>query len=144
MNFLGDENRTKKVNKLDWSALSKTYQRSLFDLYCKLIAFRKSSPAIRSDNIDFFHHDSDTHILTYHRWFDEPSDLVVVIFNFSTKNQQGYRFINWPKNGRWKEVISQVEIQIDKNEFQIDLKSYEFKIFVFEEWGLLVFIFLEN
>jgi hypothetical protein len=46
---------------------------------------------------------------------------------------EDYRIINWPKNGRWQEVISQMEIQIDKNELQIDLKSYQFKIFVFKE-----------
>jgi len=130
--FLGDENRTKKINKLDWSAVSKPCQRSLFDLYCKLIAFRKSSSAIKSDNIHFFYQDSDKHILAHYRWFNEPNDLVVVIFNFSTNDQQNYCVINWPKNGRWKEVISQIEIQIDKNELQIDLKSYESKIFVFQ------------
>jgi 1,4-alpha-glucan branching enzyme len=130
MNILGDENRTKKVNKLDWSARTKTSQRSLFNLYCKLIAFRKSSSAIRSDNISFFHHDSDHHILAYHRWSTEPNNSVVVLFNFSTDDQQSYRIMNWPKNGRWQELMNEIDIQIDENEFQIDLKSYESKIFV--------------
>jgi 1,4-alpha-glucan branching enzyme len=131
--FLGDENRTKKVNKLDWSLLSKTSEHSLFDLYCKLIAFRKSSSALKSDNIVFFHQDSNNHILAYYRWSNETNELVVVIFNFSINDQQTYCVTDWPKNGRWQEVISQMEIQIDKNELEINLKSYEYKIFVIKE-----------
>jgi 1,4-alpha-glucan branching enzyme len=128
--FLGDENRTNKVNKIDWSSLSKTSERSLFDLYRKLIAFRKSSSAIKSNNIHFFHQDSDKHILAYDRSSNETNELVVVIFNFSTNDQLAYCVTNWPKTGRWQEVISQVEIQIDKKELEIDLKSYEYKIFL--------------
>ncbi|CAF4003573.1 unnamed protein product [Adineta steineri] len=112
----GDEDRTRKINKIDWSLLTKTSQRSLFELYRKLIAFRKSSSAIKSDNVNFLCHDSDTYIVAYHRWY-----------------RQTYCINNWPKNGRWQELISQSEIQIDNNEFNIDLKSYVFKIFAFKD-----------
>ena len=128
--FSGDENRTTKVNKIEWTLLSKTSQRSLFELYRQLIVFRKSSSALKSDNINFFHHDSDKHILAHHRWSSDTNELVVVVFNFSTNDQYTYCVPDWPKNGRWQELISQVEIQIDKNELQLDLKSYEFKIFI--------------
>ncbi|CAF0984632.1 unnamed protein product [Adineta steineri] len=113
----GDEDRTRKINKIDWSLLTKTSQRSLFELYRKLIAFRKSSSAIKSDNVNFLCHDSDTYIVAYHRWY-----------------RQTYCINNWPKNGRWQELISQSEIQIDNNEFNIDLKSYVFKIFAFKDY----------
>ncbi|CAF0930609.1 unnamed protein product [Adineta steineri] len=97
--ILGDKDPTRKIN---WSLLTKTSQRSLFELYRKLIAIRKSSLAIKSDNVTFLY-------------------------------QQAYSINNWPKNGRWQELISQSEIQIDNNEFSIDLKSYEFKIFAFKD-----------
>ncbi|CAF4051996.1 unnamed protein product, partial [Adineta steineri] len=129
----GDEDRTRKINKIDWSLLTKTSQRSLFELYRKLIAFRKSSSAIKSDNVNFLCHDSDTYIVAYHRWCNENNESIVALFNLSLKDQQAYSINNWPKNGRWQELISQSEIQIDNNEFSIDLKSYEFKIFAFKD-----------
>lgn len=89
--------------------------------------------AVKSDNIHFFYEDSDKHILACNRWSIEVNDLVVVIFNFSTKDQENYHITDWPRNGRWQEIISQVETQIDKNQLQIDLKSYEAKIFVFKQ-----------
>ncbi|CAF1408968.1 unnamed protein product [Adineta steineri] len=129
----GDEDRTRKINKIDWSLLTKTSQRSLFELYRKLITFRKSSSAIKSDNVTFLCHDSDKHIVAYHRWSNENNESIVALFNLSLKDQQTYSINNWPKNGRWQELISQSEIQIHNNEFNIDLKSYEFKIFAFKD-----------
>lgn len=129
----GDDNRTKKVNKLDWSARTKALQQSLSDLYYQLITFRKSSSAIKSDNVHFFHHDSDHHITAYHRWANESNDSVVVLFNFSTEDKRNYRINNWPKNGRWQEVIpDQMEMHIDENHRHLDLKSYGYQIFVFK------------
>ncbi|CAF4379975.1 unnamed protein product [Adineta steineri] len=51
--ILGDKDPTRKIN---WSLLTKTSQRSLFELYRKLIAIRKSSLAIKSDNVTFLCH----------------------------------------------------------------------------------------
>ncbi|CAF4390748.1 unnamed protein product, partial [Adineta steineri] len=118
----GDEDRTRKINKIDWSLLTKTSQRSLFELYRKLITFRKSSSAIKSDNVTFLCHDSDKHIVAYHRWSNENNESIVALFNLSLKDQQTYSINNWPKNGRWQELISQSEIQIHNNEFNIDFK----------------------
>ncbi|UJR29200.1 hypothetical protein I4U23_010414 [Adineta vaga] len=130
--ILGNENRTKKINKLDWSALSKSSQQSLFNLHQRLIAFRKTSLALKSNNIDFFHCHFEEHFIAYHRWSDEINDLVVVVLNFSTKDQQNYCILDWRKNGLWYELISQTEIEIEQNELQINLKSYESKIFVWK------------
>ena len=130
---LGDDNRTKKMNKIDWSARTKALQRSLSDLYCQLIAFRKSSSAIKSDNVHFFHHDSDHHITAYHRWSNESDESVVVLFNFSIQDKRDYCITNWPKNGRWQEVISdEIQKEINDNKLHLDFKSYEYKIFVFK------------
>lgn len=132
--LLGNENRTKEVKKINWSSLTKTSHRSLWDLYRKLISFRRSSVAIRSDNLRFFHHDAEAHILAYHRWTDEPNQSVIVIYNLSIKDQQNYAVRNWPKNGTWKEYFSETNIQIDQStELQIDLKSYQYQIFVLQE-----------
>ncbi len=55
---------------------------------------------MKLNNIDFFLQDSDKHILAHYRWLNEPNNLVVVIFNFSTKDQQACCILNWPKHGR--------------------------------------------
>ncbi|CAF0719246.1 unnamed protein product [Adineta steineri] len=130
--IIGNENRTKKINKLDWSARLKPDQYSLLDCYHRLISLRKSSSAIQSKNINFFHQNFEKHIVAYYRWSDETNEVVVAVFNFSMKDQQNYFITNWPKNGQWQEVIGQTDIQINKNELEIDLKSYESKIFVFK------------
>jgi len=50
------------------------------------------------------------------------------------EDQQNYSFLNWPKVGLWKELFSQTTIEIDQpNELTIDLKSYEYRIFIFEK-----------
>ena len=134
MMILGNENRTKSVKKIDWTSAIKINQRSLFELNRKLISFRKSSEAIKSNNIKFFHCDSKTHILGYSRWSNESDESIVVLLNFSMKDQQNYSFLNWPKVGLWKELFSQTTIEIDQsNELMIDLKSYEYRIFLFEK-----------
>ncbi|CAF1161234.1 unnamed protein product, partial [Didymodactylos carnosus] len=51
----GTENKSKTVNKLEWSLLQNELNHSLFDTYRTLIELRKRSQAIRGDNIEFFH-----------------------------------------------------------------------------------------
>ena len=56
-----------------------------------------------------------------------------MIFNFSIVDQPGCRIVDWPKTGWWHETLTGIELEIIDSHLEIDLKSYEAKVFVFRK-----------
>ena len=84
--------------KIAWPLLEKDLNHDLFEYYKGLIALRKQSPALQSDNIEFFHENPDSEVLAYLRWHGQD-ERVVIIANFSNQYLAGYRVLNFPASG---------------------------------------------
>lgn len=115
--------------KIAWALLERVLNQNLFESYKHLIALRKQSLALQSDNIEFFYENPDAKVLAYVRWH-EQGERVVVVANFSDQSLTGYRVSNFPAAGTWSQLMgSEVEAADD---LVIDLAVSEAKVFVFK------------
>ena len=103
--------------------------RDLFEYYQKLIALRKQSLALQSDNIEFFYENADDKVLAYTRW-DEQNSRVVVVANFSNQNLTRYQIPDFPTAEYWQDWFLKREVEVGKDGLVTDLPSYTAKIFV--------------
>ncbi|MBD1924366.1 alpha amylase C-terminal domain-containing protein [Microcoleus sp. FACHB-831] len=116
-------------NKLNWSILKHEANRSLLEDYKTLIALRKQTPALQTENIEFFHENSEAKVLGYVRWNDEGS-RVVVVANFSDKSLMDYKIPNFPAAGTWHECTSSYDVESREDGVTIMLPEYEAAVFV--------------
>jgi len=125
------ECKTKTIdqNKIDWQLLANEANRGLLDYYRGLIALRRQSPALQTDNISFFHENQEEKVLGYVRWNDEGSRVVVLV-NLSGRNLEGYRIESIPENGVWHEWTSNQDVEVNDGALVYDLPEYEARIFV--------------
>lgn len=122
--------KTIESAKLDWSLLKNDGNRSLFEFIQGLVALRKQTHALYTNNIDFFHDDRDSKVLSYVRWNDEGS-RVVVIANFSDRYLADYDVTNFPKDGTWHEWTYDYDVEVNDATLTLDLPEYEAKVLVF-------------
>ena len=115
--------------KIAWPLLEKDLNQNLFEAYKHLIALRKKSMAIQSDNIEFFHENPDSKVLAYLRWHGEDQ-RVVIVANLSNQYLGGYRVPNFPASGTWRELMGSEVVADDS--LTIDLPEYEAKVFVYQ------------
>jgi len=116
-------------NKLEWPLLNYELNRSLFEYYKSLIALRKQTPALQTENIDFFHESADSKVLAYVRW-NEQGSRTVIVANFSGRYLTKYRVPNFPVTGTWYEWLTNSEVEAGEDGLVIDLPEYEAKVFV--------------
>jgi 1,4-alpha-glucan branching enzyme len=114
--------------KIAWSLLEKDQNRDLFEYYKKMIALRKQNPALQSDNIDFLNENVEAKMLTYMRWHEEGS-RVVVVANFSKQSFNGYHS-HFPSKGKWHEWTENYDVEVGENGIIFDIESYQAKVFV--------------
>ena len=112
--------------KIAWPLLEKDLNHDLFEYYACLIALRKQSPALQSDNIEFFHENADAKVLAYVRWH-ETGNRVTVVVNFSDHSLDGYRVPNLPAPGMWQELMGKA-IEADVEGIILDLPAYTAKV----------------
>ncbi len=117
--------------KIAWPLLERDLNRDLFECYKKLIALRKQSIALQSDNIEFFHENPDSKVLAYERLHDQ-GERVVVVANFSDQSLSGYQVPNFPATGTWSELMSNSEVEVAEDGLALDLPEYEAKVFVYQ------------
>jgi 1,4-alpha-glucan branching enzyme len=122
------ENVTKPQN-INWSLLSSDQNHDLFEYYQKLIALRQQTPALQSDNIQFFYENAENKVLAYTRW-DEQNSHVVVVANFSDQNLNQYKISDFPTAEYWRDWVDNREVESTENGLFADLPSYTAKIFV--------------
>ena len=94
-----------------------------------MIALRKKSIAIQSNNIEFFDENPDSKVLAYFRWHGQDQ-RVVIIANFSNQYLAGYRVQKFSASGTWRELIDS-EVLADDS-LTIDLPEYEAKEFMYQ------------
>ncbi|UBF26504.1 DUF3459 domain-containing protein [Kovacikia minuta CCNUW1] len=138
--WMGDEfgqntHKTQTVsepNPLDWSLLKQDWNRDLFQFYQHLIALRKQTPALLTENIEFFHENQESQVLVYTRWNDTGS-RVVVIANLSDEPMPGYTLSNFPCNGIWHEWVKSTDVEIGSDRPTIGLDKWEAKALILRE-----------
>lgn len=116
-------------NKLNWSLLDHELNRDLWEYYKMLIQLRKGNRALHTENIEFFHEDTQAKVLAYSRW-DDNGARVVVVANFSHQFLLDHHIPNFPASGIWHEYISNFDIKVGDEKTQISLPEYEARVFV--------------
>jgi 1,4-alpha-glucan branching enzyme len=115
--------------KIDWSLLDNDENQSLLDFVRGLTTLRKQTHALYTNNIDFFHDDSEAKVLAYVRWNTEGSQ-VAVLANCSAHYLADYTVKNFPQGGTWHEWTHDYDINVDGTELTLDLPEYEAKVLV--------------
>jgi 1,4-alpha-glucan branching enzyme len=115
--------------KLDWSLLKNDANSSLLELVRGLIALRKQTHALFTNNINFFHDDPESQVLAYVRWNSEGS-RVAVVANCSGSYLADYTVKNFPQSGTWHEWVHDYDVTVDGAELTLDLPEYEAKVLV--------------
>ena len=118
-------------NKLEWPILKHDLNRGLFEYYKGLIALRQQTPALQTENIDFFHENLDAKVLAYVRWND-AGNRVVVVANFSEESLRGYKVTNFPAAGTWHEYMDNSEVEAGEDGLVIDLPDHGAKVLVWQ------------
>ncbi|MBD2494378.1 alpha-amylase family glycosyl hydrolase [Nostoc sp. FACHB-280] len=137
MLWMGDEfgeyqQKSKSVTqpkKINWSLLANDQNRELFQHYQKLIALRQQTPALQSDNIEFFYTDTQAQVLAYIRW-DEQGSQVAVVINFSEQHLTDYLIPNFPIAESWCDCFDNSQVQVNEDNLVTNIPSYTAKIFI--------------
>ncbi|MEC4806154.1 MAG: alpha-amylase family glycosyl hydrolase [Jaaginema sp. PMC 1079.18] len=114
---------------MDWTFLKNDLNCNLLDYYKGLIHLRKTNPALRTDNLDFFYEDPEAKVLAYTRWNDE-GDRVVVVANFSDQFLGEYHVPHFPTSGTWHEWTLDYHVEVHDNQLVFDLGPWEAQIFL--------------
>lgn len=122
--------KTTESVKIEWGLLGNDLNRNLFEYYKGLTNLRKHNHALYTENIDFFHENSEAKVLAYTRWNDEGS-RVVVVANFSENFLAGYRVDNFPAAGKWHEWTGNYDLESGED-MLLDIGPYEAKVFVWQ------------
>ncbi len=115
--------------KITWSLLANNQNQDLWEYYKKLIALRRQTPALQSDNIEFFHENADTKVLGYIRWH-ECGSLIVVVANFSDQHLSTSHIPEFPTINSWRDWFTDSEVEVGHSGMIADLPSHTAKIFI--------------
>lgn len=113
--------------KLDWTLLDNDENRDLLEYVRGLTSLRKTTYALFTNNIDFFHDNPDEKVLAYVRWNDDGSQ-VVVLANCSAQYLADYTVPNFPKPGTWHEWTHDYDITVEGDSITLDLAEFEAKV----------------
>jgi 1,4-alpha-glucan branching enzyme len=117
--------------KIAWPLLQEAPNQELFQYYKHLIALRKQSPALQSDQIEFFHQNLDNNVLGYQRW-DNSGSVVVVIVSFCEQPLKNYLISNFPHGDRWQEWTKRYYVHPTRQQLTLDLEPLDAQVFVLE------------
>jgi pullulanase len=133
-----DEGTGRRVlpRPLHWKFFNDRIGHTLFDLYRRLIAFRKNSPALRSPhfypqswepwqtrfNPEGYGVDTEKQVAIYHRWGQDAHGAlqrVIIVLNFSAMDQDVT--VPFSDNGTWEDLLSgwKLEVQNYRHSFNV-------------------------
>jgi 1,4-alpha-glucan branching enzyme len=111
-------------NKINWTLLENDENKALFNYYKTLIGLRTTNAAFGSTNIEFFHEDSDSGVLCFHR-FDDNGTSIVVVLNLSDDDLENYSIPRFPLDGDCHEWTKGDDLEISANELTLNLARRE-------------------
>jgi 1,4-alpha-glucan branching enzyme len=123
---------TTKPNKLEWELLKNDSNQDLLAFYKRLIELRKTVPALRTDNVDIFHENSENSVIAYGRWDDQGSRVVVIV-NFSDLDFPVYEVPKFPAPGIWHDWIEQQDWTAEDERLAIALPPYSARVLVYQD-----------
>lgn len=127
--FGSHKKKTLDASKIDWTLLENDRNRDLLEYYKGLIDLRKNNHALRTENVEFFHIDTDNNVLAYIRWNDHGSRAAIVV-NASGNYLADYRVENFPHDGTWHEWTNDYDLDVNNGVLVTDLPEYEAKVLV--------------
>lgn len=97
---------------LHWELLENQANSDLYRYYSGLIYMRKTVGALKTEHIEFFHHDPEHKVLGWKRW-DNGGSQVAVVANFSDDSLGDYHVPNFPGDGDWHEFTYDYDIHVE-------------------------------
>ncbi|MBC7900335.1 MAG: alpha-amylase [Saprospiraceae bacterium] len=119
---------SEQSNKINWTLLENDPNKDLFIYYKILIGLRTTNPAFQTTNIEFFHEDPDSGVLSFHR-FDDAGTNIVIVLNLSDNDLENYTVPNFPIDGNCREWTKNYEIEIAANRLTTKLFRREGLVF---------------
>lgn len=124
------ERSSEKSFPVQFNLLNNAPNRDLCNYVGGLARLRRQTAALKTDNLEFTHLDTDNKLLVWKRWADDGS-VVMVVANFGENSFESYNVPNFPDGG-WHEYTFNYDIEtqggqlIDRfgpNECKIYLKQ---------------------
>ncbi|AUT00665.1 alpha-amylase [Nostoc sp. CENA543] len=115
--------------KITWSLLASDRNHDLWAYYQQLITLRKQTPALQSDNIEFFHENPTDKVLAYTRWHNQ-GDRIVVVANFSPQPLTNYQISHFPDGKSWRDCVTNAKVSVEDHSLVTDLPKYGAKILI--------------
>jgi len=110
--------RTIDFQPLHWDKLDKPPHRAYFHLIKRLLAARRTHPALSSDCIRFYPNDFvHEQIVRFDRFLchehnAEPADFVAVALNFSGVTRETELLVPWP--GCWQDLLGEASYSVEQ------------------------------
>ena len=114
---------TLEPNPLRWLLLERPLNQDLLAFYQRLIALRKQTPALLTENIEFFHTDPQARVLAYVRWAD-AGPRVIVVANLGENALPAYQVNYVPEGDTWQNWSDGSEIRVSDGVFRLNLPEY--------------------
>lgn len=120
---------SEQANKINWTLLETPENKDLFNYYKTLINLRKTTTALHTTNIQFFHEDTENKVLAFQR-FDEGGSLAVVVLNLSDVDLENYTIPDFPADGEWHEWTKDYTTDVTGGEKILNLARREGLVFI--------------
>lgn len=120
--------KTMDKQPLDWVLLEQERNQSLFQYYKKLIALRKSNPALHGDTFEPVLDDFGRGLIGFKRWNDQ-GNVVVVVANLRDQYAGGFE-IGGLEDGVWREQVWDYDNQVQGSVLRDTLAESEVKVFI--------------
>ncbi len=104
---------------LHWELLGNEANAQLYHYVSGLIFLRKTTGALKSENIEIIHTDPENKVLAWKRW-DDGGSVVAVVANFGDNPLSNYNIPNFPADGEWHEFTFDYDITAE-NGVLVDL-----------------------
>lgn len=119
---------SEQSNKINWTLLENEPNKELFNYYKVLIGLRTTNTAFQTTNIQFFHEDSNSGVLCFHR-YDDAGISAAIVLNLSDDDLDNYTIPNFPIDGTWREWTKNYEIDTAANQLTTNLLRREGLVF---------------
>lgn len=134
MIWMGDEfgefsDKSMEVRPLQWELLQNEANADLLHYVKGLIYLRKTTMALKTENIEFIYCDEENKVLAWKRWNDEGSQVLVVA-NFSDNFLGDYTLTELAEDGKWHEYTHDYDITIEGGVLKDNLAESKCKIYI--------------